>query len=231
MTEAAENKPKQPDGQSLVEAWAQLDAAISQAQRIVLSTHENPDGDGLGSQLAMYEHLQSLGKECRILNCTNAPAVLHFLDPEGWLETYDPLKHDDWLAKCDLAIMFDVGDFRRLRCVGQAVARHGISMASIDHHPQTGYDSSGGSNPFKYLVVDYSAPSTGTLVWQYFNDYRTRPLTLQMANALYAALVTDTGSFKYDNTDARAHHMAVDLLEAGVRPYDIHKLIYEQRTR
>jgi len=212
-------------------AWLALDKAIRAADRILLSTHENPDGDGVGSQLAFYEHLESLGKECRILNYTEGPTIYEFLDPHGWLEVYDPERDEAWLAACDLAIVFDLGNFRRLEAVGRDLCRHKVAIASIDHHPQSDFDGLGGKLPYRYLILDYSASSTGTLVWEYLKTYRSEPLTLTMAEALYTALVTDTGSFRYDNTDERAHLMAIDLLKAGVKPYNVHRQVYEQRER
>ncbi len=212
-------------------AWAAFDEAVQSAGRVVLSTHENPDGDGLGSQLAMMEHLISLGKECRILNSTAAPNSLRFLDPNGWLEDYDRDRDRAWLADCNLGIVFDLGDFRRLRTVGEDLRAHKTILASIDHHPQTGFESGNREPLYAHVMLDYSAPSTGTLVWLYFNDYRSEPLTLRMADALYTALVTDTGSFRYDNTDERAHLMAIDLINLGVKPYSVHRQIYEERER
>jgi len=214
----------------LLRDWQALHDAIQEVDRISLSTHENPDGDGLGSQLAFCEYLMELGKDCRILNCSPAPKIYEFLDSKGRFEVYHEENDADWLSGCDLAIVFDVGDYSRLRCVGDALLQHRVPIASIDHHPQMGYDSTGGQSPYKYLVLDYSAPSTGTMIWQYLLEYRSAPLTESMANALYTAVVTDTGSFKYDNTDERAHLMAMDLIRAGVHPYFIHKRIYEQRT-
>ncbi len=224
---AAQLAPAAPD---LEAAWQGFHQALVGANRILLSTHENPDGDGLGSELALCEHLKAQGKDCRILNCTAAPALYHFLDPNGWLELYDKERDQAWVAGCDLAVVFDLGDFRRLREVGQDLVGHQVMLASIDHHPQLGYESTGGKSPYTHLVLDYSAPSTGTLLWQYFKTYCSEPVTLPMALALYTALVTDTGSFKYDNTDERAHQMAIDLLKVGVKPYFVHKRVYEQRT-
>lgn len=216
--------------QSIRKQWQTLHTAILEADRILLSTHENPDGDGLGSQLAFCEYLEELGKDCRILNCSQTPPIYEFLDPRGRFGMYDEENDEGWLSGCDLAIVFDIGDFRRLGSVGDALMRRGVPMACVDHHPQLGYDSTGGQSPYKYLILDYSAPSTGTLIWLYMQEYRSAPLTESIANALYTALVTDTGSFKYDNTDERAHRMAIDLIGAGVHPYFIHKRIYEQRT-
>ena len=212
-------------------AWQEFDQVIQSVQRILLSTHENPDGDGLGSQLAFCEHLKSLGKDCRILNCTDSPVIYRFLDPEDRIEVYHRQEDEEWLAGCDLGIIFDLGDFRRLREVGEDLLRHNIELASIDHHPQSGFEALGGSLPYRYLMLDYSAPSTGTLVWEYFADYRSEPITLTMAEALYTALITDTGSFRYDNTSERAHQMAIEMLRVGVKPYLVHRRVYEEREQ
>ena len=211
--------------------WAAFHETIGSAGRILLSTHENPDGDGLGSQIAFCEHLKSRGKECRILNCSDVPIIYQFLDPQGWLELYDRQQDEEWLASCDLAIVFDLGDFRRLRTVGEDLLKHGIVLASIDHHPQSGFEELGGKLPYKYLLLDYSAPSTGTLVWEYLKAYCSDPVPQTMAEALYTALITDTGSFRYDNTDERAHQMAIEMIRIGIKPYQVHRKVYEQRER
>jgi len=173
--------------------WKNLHLALQNAERVLLSTHENPDGDGIGSQLAFCEHLKGLGKDCRILNCSELPSVYEFLDSHDWMETYDRDRDEAWLSSCDIAIVFDLGDFRRLRTVGEDLLSHEILLASIDHHPQSGFEELGGGLPYTYLLLDYSAPSTGTLVWEYFSNYRKETLSLSMAEALYTALITDTG--------------------------------------
>lgn len=211
--------------------WKSLHMALQKANKILLSTHENPDGDGIGSQLAFCEDLKSIGKECRILNCSEFPSIYEFLDQQDWIELYDRANDELWLSECDLAIVFDLGDFRRLRAVGEDLLRHKVPLASIDHHPQSGFEELGGELPYKYLLLDYSAPSTGTLIWEYFSEYRKEPLSQSIAEALYTALITDTGSFRYDNTDARAHLMAIDLIRQGVKPYQVHRRVYEQRER
>lgn len=228
MTPTDQNHFEPPD---IDATWKRLHGTLEKAQRILLSTHENPDGDGLGSQVAFCEHLKSMGKECRILNCSGFPDIYEFLNRQGWIETYDRSKDESWLAGCDLGILFDLGDFRRLRSVGEDLLQHNVTLASIDHHPQSGFEELGGKLPYEYLLLEYSAPSTGTLIWEYFTKYRKEPLTKLIAEGLYTALITDTGSFRYDNTDERAHLMAIDMLRQGVKPYEVHRRVYEQRER
>ena len=210
-------------------AWSKFHETIVGVKRILLSTHENPDGDGLGSALAMAEFLKSLGKDCRIINCSPTPEIYYFLDPNGWLEEFDAAQHTDWIASCDIAVIFDIGNFARGGAVYDAVIEHKIPTLSIDHHYQTGDNAFEETTLYTQLILDYSAPSTGTLVWEYLRAYDPNIISPTMAIALYAALVTDTGSFKYDNTDERAHLMAIALIDAGVKPYKIHKEIYEQQ--
>ena len=114
------NNPASLETVDMEAAWQAFDQAVQAAGRILLSTHENPDGDGIGSQVAFCEHIKDLGKECRIINCSDLPTIYEFLDPEGWYEVYDPKRDEAWLATCDLAVVFDLGDFRRLRMVGQS---------------------------------------------------------------------------------------------------------------
>ena len=210
-------------------AWFEFHQSILGADRILLSTHENPDGDGIGSELALAEFIKALGKECRIINHSPTPEIYNFLDPNGWVEELDPARDTDWLAGCDIAVILDIGNFARARTVYKAILEHQIPTLSIDHHYQTGDNAFLETSPYKQLVLDYSAPSSGTLVWEYLRAYDRNIVTPTMATALYAALVTDTGSFKYDNTDERAHLMAIALIDAGVKPYRVHKEIYEQQ--
>lgn len=219
------------ESEDIGKAWDAFYKAVKGAGSIILSTHENPDGDGLGSQVAFCEYLKSQGKECRILNCTGVPSIYKFLDPFGWLEVYDSERDESWLASCDLAVVFDLGDFHRLQAVGRDLMRHNVAIAAIDHHPQSGFEETGGEPPYDHFLVDYSAPSTGTMVWQYLSKYWSKPITSTMAEALYTALVTDTGSFRYDNTNESAHRMAIEMLKAGVQPYKVHQRVYEQRER
>ena len=99
--------------------WKKLNQRIKSAKRIVLSTHQNPDGDGLGSAVAMYHYIKSLNIDCKILHISLFPIELNFLNKNQIIETYDEALHSNWLSKVDLALIFDVGDFNRLGSVGK----------------------------------------------------------------------------------------------------------------
>lgn len=202
--------------------WDALSSLIDKSKSILLSTHINADGDGVGSEIAFYYYLQELGKECRIINATKTPDNLSLIDPDNIVEVYCQ-DLDKWLNSIDLAIVFDIGDHRRTGPIGEIVYNN-TSVISLDHHPAKE------GHPFKLNIVHENASSTGYMIWKYFEYLgRTKSkLPINIANALYAAVVTDTGSFKYQSTIPDTHLMAAHLLESGVKGYDIQRSIYEQ---
>ena len=122
------------------------------------------------------------------------------------------------MSNIDLAIVFDIGDYRRVGDIAKKVYGHCTSV-SIDHHPIKE------NTPFDINIVDSSAPATGYLLWKYFKhvNFTDDKLPINIASALYASIVTDTGSFKYQCTTADTHYMAAHLIESGIDCYKIQK--------
>ena len=202
--------------------WKALNNIIDKSDNIILSTHVNPDGDGLGSQLGLYYYLKSLNKNCSIINTSPIPEHYSFLDSECIFQEYSRDKHSDLFNNCDILIALDIGDYNRMNDIVKEITNRNIYSISIDHHPEK-------TKFFDLSLVDIKAPATGFLVWDYlmYNNYTKLPLNA--ANGLYCALITDTGSFKYNSTTSECHNMAAHLLERGVKPYDIYDLVYERR--
>ena len=205
------------------QGWDKLLTLVQESESILLSTHMNGDGDGLGSEIAFYYYLKSLNKECRIINPTPLPYNYTMIDPDGVVEEYSH-SMNTWLSNVDLTIVFDIGDHRRVGNIGKQIYGKCISV-SIDHHPARD------DHPFKLNLVDPNAPATGYLIWKYLQHigFTNNKLPINIANALYASVVTDTGSFKYQSTTADTHYMAAHLIESGVDGFEIQKDIYEQR--
>ena len=203
--------------------WDKLRNLIQDSQSILLSTHINADGDGLGSEIAFYYYLKSVDKDCRIINSTSLPYNYKIIDPDSLVEKYNP-NMEQWLDDVDLTIVFDIGDHRRIGEIGKHVYGN-CTTVSIDHHPARG------DHPYTLNLVDASSPATGYMIWKYFQSisFFNKKLPIKVANALYASVVTDTGSFKYQSTTADTHYMAAHLIESGVDGFEIQKNIYEQR--
>jgi len=192
----------------------QVLAALRQAKKLVAVTHENPDGDALGSLVAMTHVLRALGKDCQAFIDRRElplPREYDFLNTVGLL-TEPPEDLGDRTV-----VFLDCGNLER----NPAKAFHHPNMhtVNIDHH----HDNKmfGTVN-----LVDPDASCTAEIVWDLMGPLGVTP-TLAIAEALYVALITDTGRFMYENTTARAHVMAADLIEAGVEPHTIYRRVYE----
>ena len=134
--------------------WAKIDEIISSKNKILLTTHENPDGDGLGSEVAMYHHLIENGKDVRIINCSPTPDMFDFINLDNCIETFNENTHIEWIKDCEIIIVFDVGNFSRTRDIKIVADKFNIPVMNIDHHPHP--DDHG----FEYNIVDIKSAAT-----------------------------------------------------------------------
>ena len=201
----------------------EIDKIIKNSGKIILSTHEKPDGDGLGSAIAFYYYLKNINKDVRIVQPSPFPEQYKVIDPEGVVETYSD--KDDLFNEVDLLILFDIGHYTRAKKISEIAVKNNISIINIDHHKNENLDI------FKAFIIDIESPATGQIVWKYLKDKGLDDKwDIKILNALYAAVMTDTGSFRYNNTNVESHVMASELIAYGVKPYDIYVPIYEQRS-
>jgi phosphoesterase RecJ-like protein len=187
---------------------------IRAADRFLLTTHEGPDGDALGSLLGMHQILGSLGKDSVMFLAAKEfplPIEYRFLPLE---EVF----HEPPADMADRVVVFlDCGNIDRMPL--DFLRDDGVRMINIDHH----HDNTrfGDAN-----LVDVEASSTAEIVFGLARQLEVE-LTAEMASALYVGLVTDTGRFSYENTDADTHRIAADLIEAGVDVNDTYRRLYE----
>tara|TARA_Y100000590_G_scaffold172659_2_gene197486 strand:- start:1944 stop:2963 length:1020 start_codon:yes stop_codon:yes gene_type:complete len=205
--------------------WENVDRLISKSNRIALTTHENPDGDGLGSEAGLYHHLIELKKDVRIINYSPLPIDYQFLNETKIFEQYNNKIHDDWLLNVDLVIIFDVGDFKRTRDLQKFILKHNLVTLNIDHHPHPE------SSPFNHNVVDLSAAATGCMIFDYLISVRQNPLNKSICDGIYTAVMTDTGCFRYSNTDEKCHNIAIESLKVGVKTHRIYQNVYENSSQ
>ena len=205
--------------------WNQINNIISKAKTILLTMHENPDGDGLGSATAMYHYLKEVDKDCRIIQVSKLPLEYHYLNDGDIIETFGLDRHGKWIEKVDLVIIFDVGDFKRIRGIKDQIEHHNITTLNIDHHPHPE------DHPFTHSVVDLKAASTGDMVYDYIKTVRNGNITKTMAEGIYTAVMTDTGCFRYSNTDSHCHNIAIECIEVGVDTTSLYQRIYESSSQ
>jgi len=201
---------------------AKVKECFHAGQRFVLTTHVNPDGDGLGCEAALAAFLQGMGKDVYIYNASPVPDNYKFLDPDRQMHVYKPALHQETLLTADYLVVLDISDWDRLRKVGEDVRDTRIKKICIDHHPP--HEKFG-----DIRLVDVEACSTGEIVFHLIK-YCQGTLTPTMAEALYTSILTDTGSFKFSNTNADALRIAGDLVDAGVVPHKVYQNVYERQT-
>ena len=196
---------------------------VERHRRVLLTTHLNPDGDGLGSEVAMAHWLRSRGKEVRVLNDSVVPASFLFLARSQPIDSWDADLAEQRFDEADALIVLDTSNRQRIGRLGPLLDRHVIPVAVVDHH------ASHTQGFGQVNVIEPDASSTGEIVYDLLCEAEA-PLTTEIAEALYVALMTDTGSFRYSNTDSHAHRMAADLLAHGLDPQRIHSLVHSHAS-
>lgn len=184
---------------------------IEKSQNIVLASHKNPDGDAIGSTLGLYPVLKKMGKKITIFNITKD------ISPKfDFLSNFHKIKCD-FPKKCDLLIAFDCGHFDRL-----GIERGDYPLINIDHHKSNTYF--GDIN-----LVDGDAPSSSAVVFKMLKENRIE-IGKDCANALYTALVEDTGFFSYESVNKNVFDIASQMVKAGADPFFVAKNIKERNS-
>lgn len=184
------------------------------AKKVIVVTHENPDGDALGSLIAMQEILTAVGKDAVMFMDSGEfplPYEYRFFPLPGLVST-----PPDDLGERTI-VFLDCGSLDRNPA--EALKPPDGRILNIDHH----HDNTrfGTVN-----LVDPEASCTAEIVWDLLHGLGVEP-TITIAEALYVGLITDTGRFMYENTGTRAHEMAAELIGAGVDVHEIYRRVYE----
>jgi phosphoesterase RecJ-like protein len=198
-------------------AIEQLDREFIPGRKVALSTHMNADGDGCGSETALARMLMQRGMDVRIVNPTPWPSLFDYLLGDDVKDM--TAKGSAALKGIDLLIVLDISDVKRLGNLTESVRALNVPKLVIDHHIAS--DDPAGN----IILTDVTACATGELVYD-LGCALGFDITPAIAQSLYAAILTDTGSFKFSNTTPRCHAMAADLLATGVDPEESYVRIY-----
>lgn len=192
---------------------------LGRHRSFLLTTHVNPDGDGLGSEVAMALWLAARGKAVRILNDSVVPPAFLFLARDQAIEVFEPELAERRFDESDALLVLDTSNRQRIGRLSALIDRHVVAVAVVDHHVSH-------ANGFGQVnVIEPEASATGEIVFDLLREEGAE-ITPAIAEALYVALMTDTGSFRYSNTDSHAHRMAAELLAVGLDPQRIHAQVH-----
>lgn len=189
----------------------------------VLTSHVNPDGDALGSELALARSLRRLGKTVTILNHSGTPLNYSWMDPQSDIRTFEAGLHAELIRTCDVLCVLDTNHPDRLKSLGPHVVASPAIKVVIDHHldPHTFAH---------HYFIDLDASSTGEILFRLITSFTEFRIDQAIAVPLYAAIMTDSGSFRHPRTDAELHRMTARLIEAGADPTEIYRNIFETWT-
>jgi phosphoesterase RecJ-like protein len=200
--------------------WTPFVELVRRHSRFLLMTHVRPDGDGLGSQLALADALRRLGKTARVAVASNFPDRYRFLTPDGAVERFRA--PGDEFRDAEVVVVMDTGTWNQLGDFGPFLRNLDVPKVVIDHHFTQ--DDLGALR-----LVDTSAEATGRLAYEACEAIGAG-LSPEAAHFLFVALAMDTGWFRHASTTDRTFALAERLVAAGARPDEIYEELYEQNT-
>ncbi|SHL48454.1 phosphoesterase RecJ domain-containing protein [Chitinophaga jiangningensis] len=196
---------------------------LESPKKVVITMHQKPDADAMGSSLAMYHYLIQKGHDVTVISPTNFPDFLKWM-PAAELVLDFESSNDKAMAALegiDLLFCLDFNALYRTKNMAPFLEKMDCIKILIDHHlePQPNFD---------YGVSDTSASSTAQLVYEtIYKLGDDKLINLDIAACIYAGTVTDTGSFRFASTSARVHRMVADLMDRGLKHEIIHQNIYD----
>ncbi len=201
---------------------------IKTSKRIVVSTHVQPDGDGLGAETALYHYLKNAHKDVRVHNPDPLPHRYQFLDPQNSI-LLNPSLDAAW-SEFDLWIIVDTNDPRRLGKIWSGLETRAKKIVFLDHHP----DLDGATDGVHYpahatIVADDKSSSIGELLYKLFIEMNIAEINADLATGLYVSVMTDTNSFRYARTTPAAHQIAAHMIKLGVNPEETYQQIYSTK--
>jgi phosphoesterase RecJ-like protein len=206
----------------------EISSLLDSPKKIAITTHHKPDADALGSSLALYWYLRKKGHEVQVLTPSDYPSFLNWMPGEEFVIAYDKEKPSGHIKQAfidsDIIFCLDFNSLKRIFDLGEWVKESSAIKIMVDHHLQPDEFAS-------YMVWDTRAAATAELIFDFITLLGDHALIdIDIANCLYAGILTDTGSFRHPSTNRTVHLIVADLLRIGVNPSKIHKQVYDNNN-
>ncbi len=191
--------------------------------KIVITTHHKPDADALGSSLSLYYYLKKLGKEVTVVTPTDYPINLHWMPGNDFVVNFEENQEDaiKLVKAADIVFCLDFNDLSRINELGDVVKNSSAVKIMIDHHRNpSGFDD------HRFWTIDTS--STCELIYDFIIANGGEELIdVDIASCIYAGIIADTGSFRFNSTSSHTHRIAAKLIDLGVDSAKIHALLHD----
>lgn len=196
--------------------WRDIKRIIHQHHHFLLTTHINPDGDGIGAACALTELLLLMGKKVRFVCDCPIPSKFAFLDFHNTHESYDPQGN---YSEIEVVIVLDTHRKERIGAIAKLTEAPKILTICIDHHEPTDRFT-------PYTAIDPKACSAGAMVYTLYKECGYE-LDFQAATGIYASVICDTGRFSYASTTRKAHKIADECIKLGVDPDIMYSRLFQ----
>ena len=199
---------------------------VLNSSKIVITSHKNPDGDAIGSSLALKNYLIEKGKDATVILPDSFPTFYNWLKGSEDIliadKNFDKAK--DIIETSDLIFCLDFNDLSRVGDLGELIAHSKASKFMIDHHQNP-------SDFADFIISRTEACSTAQLIFEFIESMGDLNLiNKEIAEGIYTGLITDSGSFKYSNVESKTHLIAAHLFDVGLNHTRIHDLIFDQNN-
>jgi phosphoesterase RecJ-like protein len=205
------------------DSFPKFKAFLRKTDNIVIVTHWSPDGDAMGSSLALYHYLKAKKKKVNVVVPNAYPDFLKWLPGNNQVLNFetDAAKIGKLLNKAGAIFTLDFNTLKRLEGLGAEIEKATAPKILIDHHQQP-------DNYASYYFHDVEACSTCELIYDFIAGFGDKKLIdKKIASCLYVGLMTDTGSFRYSSVNSKTHSIISELLKTGIVPSDIHSAVYD----
>lgn len=198
---------------------------IDRSKNIVLTAHKSPDGDSIGSSMAMYQYLKTLDKKVLVCHPDPCPNYLTWVENVGEILNYEEQAEQvaKALSEAELIFALDYNHPSRIGDMTPLLADSKEKLVMIDHH----------LNPADFVSLAYSKPetcSTAELVYELIHADSRVEMNERIGTPIYLGLLTDSGSFRFNSVVARTHEIVADLLNSGVNHTRIHESVFDQNS-
>ena len=203
-----------------------IEEILKKSKKIVITTHQSPDGDAIGSSLALFGYLVKKGFDVSVVVPDNFPKFLKWMEGAENVHVYDYEENvvKGLISEADLIFSLDYNDLTRVGGIGDLIEKSTAYKAMIDHHLHP-------ADFADWMCSDTSSCSTAQLIYNFIEDFNDLDLIDdQIAEGIYCGIMTDSGSFRFPSVQAKTHLIAADLINRGLNHSRIHELVHDVNT-
>jgi len=205
---------------------SEIKSLLASPKKIVIVTHKNPDGDAIGSSLALFHYLTKINHSVTVITPNDYPDFLKWVPGQDLILKFDSQNSQslEALNNADIVFTLDFNAFHRAGDMENTLAENESLKIMIDHHQQP--------DPYaKYIYSDVSMSSTCEMIYNFIEMLGDLDhLDSNMATAIYLGIMTDTGSFRFNSTTSRTHRVIADLIDKGAENTFIHNQVYDTNS-